>query len=46
MFSCDEAKRHDMRLRYKNGVVATDEIAYCNFNELLTFVIGDVRDYH
>jgi UDP-glucose 4-epimerase len=35
-----------MRLHYKNRVVATDEIVYRNFNELLTFVIGDVRDYH
>jgi UDP-glucose 4-epimerase len=35
-----------MRLHYKNRVVATDEIVYRNFAELLTFVIGDVRDYH
>ena len=46
VFSRDEAKQHDMRLAYKNRVVATDEIVYRNFNELLTFVIGDVRDYH
>jgi UDP-glucose 4-epimerase len=46
VFSRDEAKQHDMRLHYKNRVVATDEIVYRNFNELLTFVIGDVRDYH
>lgn len=46
VFSRDEAKQHDMRLRYKNRLVATDEIVYRNFAELLTFVIGDVRDYH
>jgi FlaA1/EpsC-like NDP-sugar epimerase len=46
VFSRDEAKQHDMRLHYKNRVVATDEIVYRNFSELLTFVIGDVRDYH
>jgi FlaA1/EpsC-like NDP-sugar epimerase len=46
VFSRDEAKQHDMRLAYKNRVAATDEIVYRNFSELLTFVIGDVRDYH
>jgi FlaA1/EpsC-like NDP-sugar epimerase len=46
VFSRDEAKQHDMRLQYKNRVAATDEIVYRNFSELLTFVIGDVRDYH
>ncbi|HEX6050767.1 MAG TPA: polysaccharide biosynthesis protein [Gemmatimonadaceae bacterium] len=46
VFSRDEAKQHAMRLAYKNRVVATDEIVYRNFAELLTFVIGDVRDYH
>ena len=46
VFSRDEAKQHDMRLQYKNRVAATDEIVYRNFTELLTFVIGDVRDYH
>jgi FlaA1/EpsC-like NDP-sugar epimerase len=46
VFSRDEAKQHDMRLAYHNRVAATDEIVYRNFNELLTFVIGDVRDYH
>src|SRR5690349_15719228 len=46
VFSRDEAKQHDMRLHYRNRVVATHEIVYRNFSELLTFVIGDVRDYH
>jgi FlaA1/EpsC-like NDP-sugar epimerase len=46
VFSRDEAKQHDMRLTYKNRVAATDEIVYHNFQELLEFVIGDVRDFH
>jgi FlaA1/EpsC-like NDP-sugar epimerase len=46
IFSRDEAKQHDMRLHYKNRVAATDEIVYRNFEELLEFVIGDVRDFH
>lgn len=46
VFSRDEAKQHDMRLHYKNVVAATDEIVYRNFEEMLAFVIGDVRDYH
>lgn len=46
VFSRDEAKQHDMRLSYKSRTAATDEIVYRNFEELLEFVIGDVRDYH
>jgi FlaA1/EpsC-like NDP-sugar epimerase len=46
VFSRDEAKQHEMRLEYKNRRIATDEIVYHNFQELLEFVIGDVRDYH
>ena len=46
IFSRDEAKQHDMRLKYKHKVVATDEIIYHNFEELVEFRIGDVRDYH
>jgi UDP-glucose 4-epimerase len=46
VFSRDEAKQHDMRLEYKHRRVSTDEIVYHNSQELLEFVIGDVRDYH
>jgi UDP-glucose 4-epimerase len=46
IFSRDEAKQHEMRLEYKHRVAATDEIVYRNFEELLEFVIGDVRDFH
>lgn len=46
VFSRDEAKQHEMRLQYKNRRVSTDDIVYHNFQELLEFVIGDVRDFH
>jgi UDP-glucose 4-epimerase len=45
VFSRDEAKQHAMRLHFQNRKVATDEIIYQNFNRLLEFRIGDVRDY-
>lgn len=45
VFSRDEAKQHYMRLSYLNRRAATDEIIYDNFQELLSFRIGDVRDY-
>jgi len=44
-FSRDEAKQHDMRLEYLQRQAATDEIIYQNSRGLLTFRIGDVRDY-
>ncbi len=46
IFSRDEAKQHDMRLEYQNRSVATDEVIYHNFSQLVEFRIGDVRDYH
>lgn len=46
IFSRDEAKQHYMRMDYKNKAVATDEIIYHNFNQLVEFRIGDIRDYH
>lgn len=46
VFSRDEAKQNDMRMSYKNRVAATDQLIYGNAEELLEFVIGDVRDYH
>ncbi len=46
VFSRDEAKQHEMRVRYQNRPQnATDEIIYRNFQQLLQFEIGDVRDY-
>jgi FlaA1/EpsC-like NDP-sugar epimerase len=46
VFSRDEAKQHDLRLQFKHRLVATDEIIYKNFDELLAFQIGDVRNFH
>lgn len=45
VFSRDEAKQHYMRLSYLHREAATDEIIYRNYEKLLTFRIGDVRDY-
>lgn len=46
VFSRDEAKQHDMRMEYMHFRSATDEIIYRNFEQLLEFRIGDVRDFH
>ena len=46
VFSRDEAKQHAMRLAYQRRRRATDEVIYRNFEQLLQFQIGDVRDYH
>ncbi|HYC49941.1 MAG TPA: polysaccharide biosynthesis protein [Gemmatimonadaceae bacterium] len=46
VFSRDEAKQHYMRLDYQHAGAATDEIIYHNFQRLLEFRIGDVRDQH
>lgn len=45
VFSRDEAKQHYMRVSYLERRGSTDEIIYRNFQQLLTFRIGDVRDY-
>lgn len=45
VFSRDEAKQHYMRVAYANRQVATDEVIYRNFQQLLRFRIGDIRDY-
>ena len=45
IFSRDEAKQHFMRVEYENRIAATDEIIYRNFQRLLEFRIGDVRDF-
>jgi UDP-glucose 4-epimerase len=46
VLSRDEAKQHYMRLEYQHKAAATDEVIYRNFQSLLEFTIGDVRDYH
>src|SRR2546422_357866 len=46
IFSRDEAKQHSMRLAFQHKQAATDEVIYHNFEQLLQFRIGDVRDPH
>jgi FlaA1/EpsC-like NDP-sugar epimerase len=46
IFSRDEAKQHALRVEYMQRCSATDEIIYRNFEQLLEFRIGDVRDFH
>lgn len=46
VFSRDEAKQHAMRVAYLHRGAVTDEVIYHNFQELLEFRIGDVRDFH
>lgn len=45
VFSRDEAKQYFMRLDYQNRKAATDEITYHNFQQLLEFRIGDIREF-
>jgi UDP-glucose 4-epimerase len=46
VFSRDEAKQHAMRVEYLQRRAVTDEVIYHNFERLLEFRIGDVRDFH
>jgi UDP-glucose 4-epimerase len=46
VFSRDEAKQHSMRLAFQNLRTSTDEVIYHNFERVLQFRIGDVRDLH
>lgn len=46
VFSRDEAKQHAMRVRYLAAHQPTDEVIYRNFQRLLEFRIGDIRDFH
>jgi len=46
VFSRDEAKQHEMRMSYMHKIAATDEIIFRNFQRVLDFRIGDVRDFH
>lgn len=45
VLSRDEAKQHDMRMSYLHKMVATDEVIFRNFMNVLEFRIGDVRNY-
>jgi len=45
VLSRDEAKQHDMRLRFLRRGAATDDVIYERARDLLAFRIGDVRDF-
>lgn len=45
IFSRDEAKQHAMKLEWLNLKIATDNIFYHNFKDILSFRIGDIKDY-
>lgn len=45
VMSRDEAKQHDMRLRFLNKSTATDDVIFKQGRGRLTFRIGDVRDF-
>jgi FlaA1/EpsC-like NDP-sugar epimerase len=45
VYSRCEAKQYAMKSTWKHSYQATDDIYYENFDELLEFRIGDVRDY-
>jgi len=45
VFSRDEGKHHQMKADWKHDRAATNDIFYHNFEELLEFRLGDVRDY-
>ena len=44
-FCQGRGQQHDMRMSYLHKLVATDEVIYRNFMNVLEFRIGDVRDY-
>jgi UDP-glucose 4-epimerase len=44
VFSRCEAKQYAMKTTWKHAYAATDDIYYHNFDELIQFRIGDVRD--
>lgn len=45
VFSRDEAKQYAMKTMWKHLVAATDEVYYSNFDDVVQFWIGDVRDF-
>ena len=45
VLSRDEAKQHEMRLRFLNRKAATDDVIFEHARDLLRFRIGDVRNY-
>ena len=45
VFSRDEAKQYFMRLEYLKKKISTDDIIYSKIDQILDFIIGDIRDY-
>jgi FlaA1/EpsC-like NDP-sugar epimerase len=45
VFSRDEAKQHQMRVDFQQAAYATDDIMFRKVKEILSFQIGDMRDY-
>jgi FlaA1/EpsC-like NDP-sugar epimerase len=45
VFSRDEAKQYAMRSSYLQLKTSSERVIYDNYRELLTFRVGDVRDY-
>ena len=45
VFSRDEDKQYAMELEWRNLKVSTDDVFYYEADEVLSFRIGDVRDY-
>lgn len=46
VFSRDETKQHFMRLSHFKKEYSTDDIIYTNLNQIISFIIGDIRDFH
>jgi UDP-glucose 4-epimerase len=46
IFSRDEAKQHDTRMIFRKMRAATEQIIYEDFEHVLNFHLGDVRDFH
>jgi len=46
VFSRDETKQHYLRMEYLKLKSAPHNILYDNFKKLLSFRIGDIRNYH
>ncbi len=45
IFSRDESKQHDMRVKWLNTQKKSDHIIFNNFKRILEFRIGDIRNY-
>lgn len=46
IFSRDEAKQHSLRVEYQQRIATVKPKLYQNFQRLVEFRIGDVRNYH